>query len=233
MTFKELDKLFEGLLKPLHSKYARRIYDIFYTNRDYEHLTTYDIEKTIEGQGLSMTKKEINAWLISLQKAGLIKKLDERGRPVASSYDDRYTFDLWCLSETGLNVGRRLSSFMDSKETGRIPKLVELSPETISEIEDIYFTSKILLLLQDHGGEWSYSELRKQLAVDREKLAIYSWPDASHSDKPLFEIKVKPSTFRTKVFKIFGWIEEQDLMFTLTKEGCKMAEGIVSKEKKP
>ncbi|HIH87918.1 TPA: hypothetical protein HA344_01765 [Candidatus Bathyarchaeota archaeon] len=230
---KGLDYLFEGPLKPLHSKNARRIFDIFYARRDFEHLTTHDIEKAFDEHGLSITKKEINAWLISLQEASLIIKLDERGKPVVFTYDDRYTFDLWRLSETGLNVGRKLPSFMVKEESSGIPKLAELNPEIIHEIEDLYFTSKILLLLHDHGGELSYADLRKQLAIDREKLAIYSWPDASHSEKPLFEIIVKPPTLRTKVFKIFGWMMEQDLTFTLTEDGRRMAESIVSREKKP
>jgi hypothetical protein len=227
-AIKELDKLFDGLLKPLHSKNARHIFEIFYTNKEFEHLTTYDIEKTFNEQNLFMTKKEINAWLISLQEAELIHKFNERGKPVVSSYTNRYTFDLWRLSETGLKVGRKLLSFMENEKPGRIPKLVELNPEIINEIEDIYFTSKILLLLYDHRGELSYSELRKQLAVDREKLAVYSWPDASHSEKSLFEIKVKPLTFRAKIFKMLGWMQEQDLTFILTKEGWTMAESIIS-----
>ncbi len=233
INLKGLEYLFDGPLKPLHSKNARRIFDIFYTRRDFEHLTTHDIEKAFDEQGLSITKKEINAWLVSLQEAGLITKLDERGKPVASTYDDRYTFDLWHLTETGLNVGRKLPSFMENEESSGIPKLAELSPEIIHEIEDLYFTSKILLLLHDHDGQLSYTELRKQLAIDREKLAIYSWPDAAHSEKPLFEIKIKPPTLRTNVFKIFGWMVEQDLTFTLTEDGRRMAEAIASREKKP
>lgn len=230
-TLNTLDSLFEGLLKPLHSKNARRIFDVFYNNRLYEHLTTHDIERILEEQGLSINKKEINAWLVSLQDVGLIIKLDERGKPVVSPYDDRYTFDLWRLSETGLNVSQKLSIFMAKKEPRPIPHIAELTTQTIHEIEDLYFTSKILLLLYDHNGSLSYSELRKQLALDREKLAVYSWPDVSHSEKPLFEVKVKPPTLRTKIFKLFGWVIEQDLIFTLTEAGQNMAKTILSNEK--
>lgn len=231
MARDNLDVLFEGLLKPLHSRNARRIFNVFYDNRDFEHLTTYDLERILKEKGLSISKKEINAWLVSLQDASLIIKMGNRGKPVVSEYEDRYTFDLWRLSETGLNVGQKLPILMAKEELRAIPQLTELTPKKIHEIEDLYLTSKILLILHDHNGVLSYSELRKQLAIDREKLAVYSWPDASHSEKPLFEIKTQQSTFRTKIFKLFGWVQEQDLTFTLTETGKNMAMNILSQEK--
>jgi hypothetical protein len=216
------------LLKPLHSKNARQIFEIFYQNRSYEHLTTYDIEKELDEDGFSMNKKEINSWLVSLQEAGLIVKMDERGKPVRYTYDDKYTYDLWRLTETGLNAGQRLPTFMVDAEK-RLPHLTELTLNMIQEMEDLYYTSKILVILYEHDGSQSYTELRKKLALDREKLAVYSWPDASHSEKPLLEVIVKPPTLRTKVFKLFGWVVEQDLSFKLTEEGRLVAEGIVSR----
>lgn len=229
----ELDVLFDGPLRPLHSKNARRIFDVFYDNRHHEHLTTHDLENALEDGGFSISKKEINAWLVSLQEAGLIQKLEGRGKPVASEYSDRYTFDLWQLSEAGLNLRQRLRYLVEEKETSKLPKLGELSPEKISDIEDLYFTSKILLLLHDGGGSLSYTELRKRLALDRERLAVYSWPDTSHSDKPLFEIRVKPPTLQTRVFKLFGWVVEDDLTFTLTEAGRAMAETILRNAEAP
>ncbi len=224
----ELDTLFEGLLKPLHSKNARQIFETFYQNRAYEHLTTYDIEKELDEDGLSINKKEINSWLVSLQEAGLIVKMEGRGKPVRYTYDDRYTYDLWKLTETGLNAGQRLPTFMVDADK-RLPHLTELTPNLIHEMEDLYYTAKILVLLYEHNGSQNYADLKKQLALDSEKLAVYSWPDASHSEKPLFEIIVKPPTLRTKVFKLFGWVVEQDLSFKLTEEGRRVAEGIISR----
>jgi DNA-binding HxlR family transcriptional regulator len=229
----ELDLIFEGLLRPLHSKNARRIFDVFYDNKHHVHLTTYDLENILEGRGFSISKKEINAWLVSLQEAGLIHKLGERGKPVAPEYSDRYTFDLWQLSEAGLNLRQRLRYLVDVKEASILPKLAELSPEKINDIEDLYFTSKILLLLHSNGGSLSFTELRRRLAIDREKLAVYSWPDASHSERPLFEIKVKPPTLRTRAFKLLGWVLEDDLTFTLTDAGRAMVETILRNAEKP
>jgi len=230
VTQDSINKLFEGVLKPLHSRNARRIYEVFYKNKEYTHITTYDIETKLEEDGLSINKKEINGWLVSLQEAGLISKMDARGKPLASDYENRYTFDLWKLTETGLIVGRRLPSLMMEKEFS-LPSLADLTPTKIHEIEDLYLTSKLLITLFEKGGQLSYKDVRRELAIDREKLAVYSWPDAAHSNKPLFEITVKPPSFRSKVFKLMGWFLEQDLSFKLTNEGKKMAEVIVSKEK--
>lgn len=232
-ALKLLDTLFEGPLKPLHSKNTRRIFEIFYQKRKYEHLTTYDIEKELDEQGLSINKKEINGWLVFLQNAGLILKMEKRGKPVVYTYANKYTFDLWRLTEAGLNVGQKLLILMEDDGLKGIPHLTELTPTLIHELEDLYFTSKILILLYERGGSQSYSDLRKQLAINREKLAVYSWPDASHSEKPLFEIKEKPPTLRIKVFKLFGWVMEQDLTFTLTEEGRKIANDIISRALAP
>jgi hypothetical protein len=225
-----LESLFDGTLKPLHSRNARKIFEVFYQFQRYNYITTYDLEIELKKNDLQINKKEINGWLISLQEAQLIIKLDERGKPVVSSYKDRYTFDLWRLSETGLIVGQRLPIFMEKKDM-TLPSLTELTPSKIHELEDLYFMAKLLITLYSRGGSLSYTNLRKELSIDREKLAIYSWPDASYSEKPLFEVIVKPPSLRAKVFKVFGWVLEQDLSFKLTEEGLKIAFDIESKDR--
>ena len=224
-----LDNLFDGILKPLHSRNARRIFEVFNQYKEYNHITTHDIEIEFGKQGFSINKKEINGWLLSLQEAELILKLNERGKPVISKYKDRYTFDLYQLTKTGLMVSQKLLLFKETNDL-ILPHLTELTLSKIHEIEDLYMTSKLLITLFNHGGSLSYTDLRKELAIDREKLAVYSWPDALYSEKPLFEVTVKPPSFRAKVFKLFGWILEQDLSFKLTEEGLKMAAEIASKE---
>ncbi len=229
-SYNKIENLFEGVLKPLHSKNARRIYEIFYQKRKFSHLTTHDIKNMLEVNGLSISKKEINSWLVSLQEAGLISKNEERGKPVASKYEDRYTFDLWKLTETGLIIGERLPRLM-KKQSLSLPSLADLTPSMIHELEDLYLTAKLLILLYDSGGQLNYRTVRNELAINREKLAVYSWPDAAYSDKPLFEITFKPPSLKSKIFKLFGWVIEQDLSFKLSEEGKKIAETIISTEK--
>lgn len=224
-----LDSLFDGVLKPLHSRNARRIFEVFNRYKEYNHITTHDIEIEFGKQGLLINKKEINGWLLSLQESELILKLSERGKPVISNYEDRYTFDLYQLTKKGLMVSQKLLLFKETNDL-ILPHLTALTLSRIHEIEDLYMTSKLLITLFNHGGILSYTDLRKELAIDREKLAVYSWPDSLYSEKPLFEVTVKPPSFRAKVFKLFGLILEQDLSFKLTEEGLKIAAEIASKE---
>ena len=184
----------------------------------------------LEENGFSISKKEINSWLVSLQEVGLISKNDERGKPVALKYENRYTFDLWKLTKTGLIIGERLPRLM-AKQSLSLPSLIDLTPSMIHESEYLYFTTKLLILLYDRGNQLSYRTVRNELAINREKLAVYSWPDSTYSDKPLFEITIKPPSLKSKIFKLFGWVIEQDLTFKLTKEGKTIAETIISKEK--
>jgi hypothetical protein len=230
MSIDLIDKLFEGVLKPFHSKNARMIFEVFCQNKEYTYITTYDIELKLKKKGTSITKKEINSWLVSLSEASLISKTAERGRPMMSNYDDRYTFDLWHLTDTGLLVAERLPILMAKKELFKILHLSDFTLSLLNELEDLYLASKILFTLYDRGGSLSYVELGKHLAIDREKLAVFFRPDASHSEKPLFNITVKPPNFKANVFKLFGWVQEQNLILNLTDEGYRRANEIILKE---
>ena len=81
-SHKLYDSLFDGLLKPLHSRNARKIFEIFNQYIEYNYITTHDIEIELKKQGLSINKKEINSWLLTLQEAQLVLKLNKRGKPV-------------------------------------------------------------------------------------------------------------------------------------------------------
>ena len=105
---KLFDQLFERAYKPFRSRNARTLFNIFIVEKEKEHLTTLDIQTHLDEIGIDLSKKEINAWLRSLQEADLITKEQERGKPTTLVYDDKYTFDKWSLSEKGLNVSEDL-----------------------------------------------------------------------------------------------------------------------------
>lgn len=225
-----IEELLEKTLRPLRGRKARGIFNIFLAQRDKEFLTTFDIEAVLKENGFEVNKKEINGFLVSLLEAGLIEKLSERGKPITVEYDDKYTYDRWKLSLTGFKIGERLPNLMAEESDYTLPKLRDLTPSMINKLEDLYLTAKILIILNNAGGEMSYVDLRKKLSIDKEKLAVYSWPDPDHSDKPLFEVKIKPPSLRGKIFKLFGQIAEQNLSFTLTEAGRKLVEEIASRE---
>jgi len=71
--------------------------------------------------------------------------------------------------------------------------------------------------------------VRRELAIDREKLAVYSWPDAAHSDKPLFEITVKPHLLGRRS-QAHGVVPRTGSFLQAYRRGKKDAEAIVSKK---
>ncbi|MCX6643421.1 MAG: hypothetical protein NTV15_08535 [Candidatus Bathyarchaeota archaeon] len=108
-----------------------------------------------------------------------------------------------------------------------IPSILELNEETLEDVEDLFYTAKLLVTLHKSGGKMTYAALRKTLNISKEKLAIYSWPDSAHSAKPLFEVAVKPPSLKGQILKLFGQIHEADLDFTLTDSGKEMAERLI------
>lgn len=225
------ETLFEGWLKPLHSKNARTLYQIMFKHKKNGYITTYDIEAKLLENGDKMNKKEINGWLNSLLEADLVSKDKDRGKPTLIHYEGKYTYDRWILTQAGINLGISLPNLMtverELSPKTIIPSILDLNEETLEDIEDLFYTAKLLVTLYKSGGKMTYVTLRKTLNISKEKLAIYSWPDSAHSDKPLFEVAVKPPSLKSQIIKLFGQIHEADLDFTLTDSGKTMAERLI------
>ena len=226
-----LETLFEGWLKPLHSKNARTLYRIMYKYKKTGYITTHDIETKLLENGDKMNKKEINAWLNSLFEADLVAKDEVRGKPTLIHYEGKYTYDRWILTQAGINLGTALPNLMTEERElpikSIIPSILDLNEETLEDVEDLFYTAKLLVTLYKSGGKMTYVTLRKTLNISKEKLAIYSWPDSAHSEKPLFEVAVKPHSLKSQILKFFGQIHEADLDFTLTDSGKTMAERLI------
>jgi DNA-binding PadR family transcriptional regulator len=116
--FIKYDYIFETILKPLRSKSARKIYTTFLEHSDVEYLTTFDIQKELQSQSIKLSKKEINAWLMSLKLAGLIIKEETRGKPSTLIYEKKYTFDKWRLTERGVYLAGDLDTLNISYQRG-------------------------------------------------------------------------------------------------------------------
>ena len=108
LDIRALDQLFEVDLKPLKNANARILYKVFLDSEKSKHLTTLDIQDKLKNTDLMLRKKEINAWLSSLQSAGLITKESMRGKPTTIDYHGRYTYDLWRLTEKGRDISKKL-----------------------------------------------------------------------------------------------------------------------------
>ena len=115
LDIRVLDQLFEVDLKPLKNANARILYKIFLDSKKARHLTTLDIQDKLKSTDLMLQKKEINAWLSSLQTAGLITKENMRGKPTTIDYHGRYTYDLWKLTEKGRDIANKISIISSEK----------------------------------------------------------------------------------------------------------------------
>ena len=228
------DQLFGSYLKPLRSKNARLIFLILLKLKDAGYLTTHDLQNKLKDIGYVMNKKEINGWLKSLLDSELIVKEEERGKPSIIKYEDKYTFDEWKLSEIGINIGSLINASLNLveyepiKDIGNI-KLEALNEDSLETIEDLYVLSKLLVTLKKEGGQMQFNTLRKKIQIAAEKLAMYSWPDSSWSEKPIFKISKNKPTMKSKLLKLFGYMSESDLTFSLTDEGSKIAEKILKR----
>jgi predicted transcriptional regulator len=127
------------------------LYNIFIVEKEKEYLTTLDIQTHLVERGIDLSKKEINAWLRSLQDADLITKEPERGKPTTIAYDDKYTFDKWSLTEKGLTVSEGL---------------MELISETLKPDERLFFDSTVpseddVVKQTDILQDWFLAKLRR------------------------------------------------------------------------
>jgi hypothetical protein len=158
----ELEEIFDKTLRPLQSRNARHIF-LLLRDTDQEHLTTYDMQPILEGQGNKLTKVELNNWLTALQDVGLVRKASERGKPTTVPYTRRYTFDLWKLTQKGRETSFQLDVFRGNatalvKETvveKIVEKVIEKPVEKIVEktIEKRVEISKFPELIETSFGE--------------------------------------------------------------------------------
>jgi len=139
-----MNMLFESLLKPLKSKYARAIFNIFLEYKNIEYLTTMDIQEGLNPYRIILSKKEINAWLKSLNSSFLISKGLERGKPTTIDYDDRYTYDKWSITPKGVLLSIGLKALRDS----------------IEENHEIYHNHSILSFIHSSNGSIELDHLK-------------------------------------------------------------------------
>ena len=168
------DRLFETEYKPFRSRNARTLYNIFIMEKGKEYLTTLDIQTHLDEMGIVLSKKEINAWLRSLQDASLITKEQERGKPTTIAYDDKYTFDKWSLTEIGLTVSEGLSELTSDKFSGvqqfeKVKPDDRPIPDSAAHSKDDglvrtrAFQDSLIVELRRSGGNMQMNELIRKL----------------------------------------------------------------------
>jgi len=147
----KLDTVFDQYLKPLRSKNARLIFKIFIAHGQKCSLTTLDIETELLKIGLNLDKKEINGYLVSLLKSGLILKDERRGKPTIIKYDEKYTFDLWKITDLGIEIADWIQKFTDKG--------------SLNKEEDIYAFLNQIFFLDKINKDIRIQKIKEEYAV--------------------------------------------------------------------
>ena len=210
---KTFDRLFEGEYKPFRSRNARTVYNIFIVEKDKEYLTTLDIQTHLDEKGVDLSKKEINAWLRSLQDADLITKEQERGKPTTIAYDDKYTFDKWSLTEKGVIVSESLRELISETYNGtQHPNTLkpDIRPVSDSAAPLMDDSSKQMNILQDlflaelrrSNGKMQMNDLVKKLVPGNAEI---DYALSTLIEQGLIDVKERDNGgFMTRVLVILG-----------------------------
>jgi len=227
---KLFDQLFERVYKPFRSRNARTLFNIFIVEKEKEHLTTLDIQTHLDEIGIDLSKKEINAWLRSLQEADLITKEQERGKPTTLVYDDKYTFDKWSLSEKGLNVSDDLRELISGTIGGeQYNNKVSVDDRDVTDaaaplqddgsLQASYLQSLLLSELRRSSGIMQRNELLKKLIPEDTEL---DYALSALIEQGLIDVKKrKGGGFLTRVLVTLG-LKPGDREVHLTEKGHRL-----------
>jgi len=227
---KLFDQLFERAYKPFRSRNARTLFNIFIVEKEKEHLTTLDIQTHLDEIGIDLSKKEINAWLRSLQEADLITKEQERGKPTTLAYDDKYTFDKWSLSEKGLNVSEDLRELISGTIGGeQYNNNVSVDDRAVTDtaapsqddgsLQASYLQSLLLSELRRSSGIMQRNELLKKLIPEDAEL---DYALSALIEQGLIDVKKqKGGGFLTRVLVTLG-LKPGDREVHLTEKGHRL-----------
>lgn len=215
------DYIFETILKPLRSKSARKIYTTFLEHSDVEYLTTFDIQKKLLSQSIKLSKKEINAWLMSLKHAGLIIKEETRGKPSTLRYEKKYTFDKWRLTERGAYLAGDLDILNINNQRGEpLNAKISESYTPIKQPDSTFLSDYYMFTLLSRLTE-------DETLVSEEEIAGYMLPSKNVvrqviseclAKNYITEINAAPMGLFQRLLARFG-IVERSVHYQLTEEG--------------
>jgi hypothetical protein len=233
LSLEALDRLFEVDLRPLRNTNARILYKMFLDSKKSDYLTTLDIQDKLRSTDLTLHKKEINAWLKSLQSSGLITKEYERGKPTTIDYAGRYTYDLWGLTQKGRETARKLE-IISSEKTSPSP-LENIEKDANFETEATVHansspyadqTMKTLLrTITDSKGILTIDEIKAKMAPSEESLLEMM---AIGNLDGILTIETLVSTSITE--KIFGYLgipSRRKYRLEVTDKGRNILDGYV------
>ncbi|WP_455364233.1 hypothetical protein [[Eubacterium] cellulosolvens] len=230
------DKLFDIYLRPLRSHNARKIF--MFLVQEGKSLTTLDLQSKLRIRGIHLSKKEINGWLHSLQQAKLARKGDQRGKPTTISYDDKYSFDLWTITDLGKQIAKiftiNLKTVSFDPEINAEKKLREVSKleprsreKILKQWEENHLLATILRMLFESRYELNEITLRKRIGfkASEVKATLSKYSDLNRGDVLIVK-KPGPTDLLTKILRVFSLSSDELGVYALTEEGIKLTNAL-------
>lgn len=165
----EFDQLFETYLKPLNSRNARLLFKILYDHR-LQYLTTLDLQYSLKKYDQQLNKIELNNWLTTLMISGLVEKSENRGKPTTIIYSNRYTYDLWKITQKGEEIGELIPLLLYTVYSDHdYDKKNHFKDYKIKSLKLISY-EKIRKFLKNNEGEVSLLSFENILKISRKDL---------------------------------------------------------------
>lgn len=235
----EVDQLFNLYLRPLKNFNARRIYEILYEKTD-SMMTTLDIQRELNRNGISLDKKEINTRLKNLQKACLIYRHEIRGKPTTFNYRGKYSYDLWEITQKGNQIGKGLESLIKGRKSDIMEYLEnsfwdygfsgdDYKNNLIKTLEYAYVKLVLLKLLDEATEPLEFKEFSEKIIPSQTTLNEVILLGISDE---FIKKSEKQSSMRLveKLLAIIG-IKKNVRTFSLTEKGRKLTSALIKPEK--
>lgn len=235
LTTQDLDKIFDGPLKPMNSDNARLVYKMFFDAKE-QGLTTLDLQHLLQDHQRKYSKKDLHNWLNDLMDAGLITKESQRGKPTIIEYNGRYTYDIWRLTPKGYQIGRKIEKFLGKYpnlnerktiENTRIPELQELKSSDLEKIEVLYVNSKIVSTLMTLGGVTELKTLSENTNLNPEYFRTFLETQIRSTSSPLYHLEEKPMGLVAKMMMGLGLKPMKNYRVSLSSEGKKISRSLL------
>jgi predicted transcriptional regulator len=227
-NIEEIGELFDIVLRPLMRRNARTMYAIFIEEM-VEYLTTLDIQNRLREKNVKLSKKEINAWLKSLQEAGLIDRGKVRGKPTTLDYDDKYTFDMWSLTLLGQEMSNSIASLLNREDTSfvqsfpeirEVPYDLEIRAKFFRQLEGRYLKLAVMRRLFNEGQGITIQIIKKNSLIPNSKIDIII--DELITNNLIQKALSAPSKSLISRLKMLLGILKEFVVLKLTDEGSEM-----------
>ena len=233
VMFESWNMLLDVRIRPLRSKNARAIFQIFLEMGHQIALTTLDIERKLRNASIFLDKKEINGWLGSLLKAGLISREKKRGKPTTFQYVGKYTFDLWKVTQIGINVAHGLTHFSRQNifPVKLEPKFLFESVKNLNDdetkkifrqINEVDILSQVFILMSKGTDYVSSSSLSEGLKLSSEMIDRILGNYLENSEMHFFIKKTSQYGIKERFLNILG-LPTGAVSYSFTEEGKRVA----------